>query len=425
MKTIIYSLVFAFTFVVIAAGESLRLDPLVRQTQRAIPFCVTGAGGNSLDSTIAEIVRKDLSKHGAFIAARISSGDEKTLDSAERRKGKIYFKNWANLGAQILGKIKSQNGKVEFYLYTPYNGKRILAKRYRGSASSAERVGHLIADDIIQAILHEKGFFSSRLLFVKGDIKSKNIYLANSDGSGMKALTKGKTLCIFPDWFPDGKNVLFTSYFEGRPIIYKMALANGKAKRLLAMPGMNVCGAVSPDGRKLAAILDKDGQPELYVINLRSGKRKRLTHGRAVESSPSWSPDSKKIVYASDEAGGRPQIYTIPASGGKAHRLTTSSFSRYCTSPSWSPDGKKIAFVAQLAGNFDVCLYDVNSRQIYQLTTNPNNDEGPSWACDSRHIAYSRVYGRKSQIMLLDSETGKTSPLIHSGEYCGSPSWGP
>ncbi len=154
-------------------------------------------------------------------------------------------------------------------------------------------------------------------------------------------------------------------------------------------------------------------------------KRKRLTHGRAVESSPSWSPDSKKIVYASDEAGGRPQIYTISASGGKAHRLTTSSFSRYCTSPSWSPDGKKIAFVAQLAGNFDVCLYDVNSRQIYQLTTNPNNDEGPSWACDSRHIAYSRVYGRKSKIMLLDSETGKTSLLIQSGEYCGSPSWGP
>ena len=425
MKTITYSLIYIFALALSVTGESLRLDPLVRQTQRAIPFCVTGAAGNSLDDTIAKVVRNDLSKHGAFIAAGISVGDEKTLDNADRQKGKIYFKNWSNLGAQILGKVKSKEGKIEFYLFTPYNGKRLFAKRYRGSEKSAQRVGHLIADDIIKAVLNEKGFFSSRLLFVKGDIKNKNIYLANSDGSGMKALTKGNTLCIFPDWFPDGKNILFTSYYEGRPIIYKMALANGKARRLLGMPGMNISGAVSPNGKKLAAILDKDGQPELYVVDLASGKRKRLTHGRAVESSPSWSPDSKNIAYASDQAGGRPQIYTITASGGKPHRITSTSFSRYCTSPAWSPDGKKIAFVGQLGGNFDICLYDVSSRKLFQLTTNPNNDEGPSWACDSRHIAYSSVYARASKIMLLDSETGKTSPLIKSGQYCGSPSWSP
>lgn len=425
MKTIKYSLISIFAFALSVAGESLRLDPLVRQTQRAIPYCVTGAAGNSLDDTIAKVVRQDLSKHGAFIMARISAGDEKTLDNADRKKGKIYFKNWSNLGAQILGKVKSKNGKIEFYLYTPYNGSRVFAKRYRGSASSAQRVGHLIADDIVQAILHEKGFFSSRLLFVKGDIKNKNIYLANSDGSGMKALTKGNTLCIFPDWFPDGKNVLFTSYYEGRPIMYKMALANGKARRLLGMPGMNICGAVSPNGKKLAAILDKDGQPELYVIDLSTGKRKRLTHGRPVESSPSWSPDSKKIVYSSDSGGSGPQIYMISATGGKVRGLTTRSFSRYCTSPSWSPDGKKIAFVAQLAGNYDICLYDVKSGQLYQLTTNPNNDEAPSWARDSRHIAFSRVHNRTSRIMLLDSETGKISPLIQSGQYCGSPAWSP
>ncbi|MCK5851800.1 PD40 domain-containing protein, partial [bacterium] len=70
-------------------------------------------------------------------------------------------------------------------------------------------------------------------------------------------------------------------------------------------------------------------------------------------------------------------------------------------------------------------LYDVKSGQLYQLTTNPNNDEAPSWARDSRHIAFSRVHNRTSRIMLLDSETGKTSPLINNGQYCGSPAWSP
>ena len=423
MKTLLTALITVCA--INLAADSLRLDPLVKQTHRAIPYCVTGAAGNSFDSSIAKVVNYDLSKHGAFVAARVSPSDIKILDSADRKKGKIHFKNWANLGAQILGKIKSENNIVEFYLYTPYNGARVLAKRYHGSSSSARRIGHQIADDIIQAILHEKGFFSSRLLFVKGDIKSKNIYLANSDGSAMKALTKGKSLCVFPDWFPDGKNILFTSYFEGRPILYKLSLATGKTKRYLAMRGMNISGAISPDGRKLAVILDKDGQPELYAIDTASGKRKRLTHGRAVESSPSWAPDSRTIVYASDASGGRPQIYTISSTGGKPHRITTSAFSRYCTSPAWSPDGLKIAFVAQIAGNYEICLYDIKSRQIYQLTSDPSNDEAPSWARDSRHIAFARTHGSSSRIMLLDSETGKTSPLIQQGQYCGSPAWSP
>ncbi len=409
-------------------AEMLRLDPLVRQTERAIPFCITDFKGSANGRVIASVIRKDLSKHGAFVKAGISDNDVRVLDDADREKGSIHFRNWANLGAQILGKgeVGSEGGlSVDFKLYTPYNGKRVIAKRYRAPASSARRLGHIIADDIVETLLHEKGFFSSRLLFVKGDHRSKNLCISDSDGTGVKALTRGNTLCIFPDWFPDRKSILFTSYYEGRPIIYRMALRGGTARRLLAMPGMNTSGAVSPDGRKLAAILDKDGHPELYVMDLPSGQRRRLTRGRAVESSPSWSPDSRRIVYSSDEAGGRPQIYIISANGSNPHRLTSTSFSRYCTSPMWSPDGKKIAFVAQLRGNFDICLYDVDSRQLYQLTTNPSNDEHPSWARDSRHIAFSRTHGSSSRIMLLDAETGKTTPMIQQGQYCGSPAWEP
>jgi len=77
MKNITYSLFFIFALAMAVAGESLRLDPLVRQTQRAIPFCVTGAGGNSLDDTIAKVVRQDLSKHGAFVAAGMLKYSEK------------------------------------------------------------------------------------------------------------------------------------------------------------------------------------------------------------------------------------------------------------------------------------------------------------------------------------------------------------
>jgi TolB protein len=403
--------------------EVLRPGTITGKAGKLIPFCIPDFAG-SQGRTIAETIRKDLERHGAFVMANISAQDMSTLDAADRQKGDIHYRNWANLGVQILGKGTASGStqlSVDFSLYTPHNGRRVFGKRYNAPAAAARRVGHQIADDIIMAILKEKGFFSSRLLFVKGDHRSKNIYICNSDGSGQKALTKGNAISTFPDWFPNKQACLFTSFHEGRPIIYKLNFRDGKYQRLLAMPGMNTSGAVSPDGRKLAAIIDKDGNPELYVFNISSGKRIRLTRGRAAESSPSWSPDGSQIAFASDKSGS-PQIYIISASGGSPRSITSRSVSRYCTSPAWSPDGRKIAFVAKKGGNFDICLYDFDSRQTYQLTTNASNDEHPSWARNSRHLAFCRATQR---IMLLDTETGKESPLVIAPQNCTAPAWEP
>ncbi len=409
---------------VMASAETLVIDTIRGKASRDIRFAIPDFSGGSQGGTIAGVVREDLLRHGAFVQAPIAPGDLQLLDRADIQKGQIHFKNWANLQAQLLGKGSvSGSGTltVEFALYTPESGARVFGKRYNAPGSQARRIGHLIADDIIEAILKEKGFFSSRLLFVKGDYTSKNVYICDSDGRDQKALTRGTSITVFPDWFPNKKDILFTSFYEGRPIIYKLDMQSAKTQRLLAMPGMNTSGAVSPDGRKLTAIIDKDGHPELYVFDIGGGPRTRLTRDRAAESSPTWSPDGRQIAYASD-AGGLPQIYIISASGGTPRQISSGSISKYCTSPAWSPDGKKIAFVAKRGGNFDLFMYDFDSRQTVQLTTDSSNDENPSWARDSRHLAFCRASRR---IILLDTETGKESTMIAEGQNCTQPVWEP
>lgn len=55
--------------------------------------------------------------------------------------------------------------------------------------------------------------------------------------------------------------------------------------------------------------------------------------------SPSWSPDGQQIAFLSNRAEGW-DLYTMPASGGEATRLTSGATA---DDPAWSPNGRWIA----------------------------------------------------------------------------------
>ena len=63
----------------------------------------------------------------------------------------------------------------------------------------------------------------------------------------------------------------------------------------------------------------------------------------------------------------------------------------------------------------------MSAKKVNNVTGNASDDEAPSWANNSRHIAFCRA---GSQIMLVDSETGKTTSLLAEGG-CLQPQWEP
>jgi len=417
MKKIFSILLLLFCASVFA--EEILTPGTVRGTaqRQGIPIYVADFQGGAV--SIADVVRKDLNLHGGFSVPRIPSSEAATLSNADYSKGAIHFQNWRNLGCALIGKGEVAGSSLTFRLYNTANGQTVMSRTYNMGSVSPRRVGHAVANDIVQYVLKEKGFFQSRLLFSTGRGHAKNIVMTDILGGDRKNLTNGNDLNTFPDWYPDHKNILYTSYRDKRAVIYKLDLTSGRSQKLLAMPGMNTSGCVSPDGRQLAAILDKDGFPELYVYSLSGSGHKRLTRGRENESSPSWSPDSRKIVFSCDE-GKAPQIYIMNASGGGRQRICR-NVSRYCTSPAWSPDGKKIAFVAQIGANYEVCVHDLASGNTVNITNNPSNDEFPCWASDSRHIVFSRA---SSSLIIIDSVSGKETTLI-TGGACTAPALEP
>jgi dipeptidyl aminopeptidase/acylaminoacyl peptidase len=198
---------------------------------------------------------------------------------------------------------------------------------------------------------------------------------------------------------------------------------------------------LSPDGRTIlytvrgwenAAGRDnqrKEARSHVWRVSTDGSGVRQLTFGERGETLPQWSPDGKTIAFVSPRDPGSgaasapgegdgpiAQLWTMPADGGEARKLTDSkeSVSAYA----WSPNGTTIAYVARdplskeaddkRKRRDDPQVFEGDFRQSHLFTidvdaaaaghadaTELTHDAAlvvrgdPTWSADSRRIAFS------------------------------------
>ncbi len=289
----------------------------------------------------------------------------------------------------------SNNGNLEGRVTDPHNKTTLVSKVYSGAA--LRRQAHAFADDFVQA-LGRKPIAQTKIAFKGESGRSGEIYIADFDGYGSQAVTKDNTIVAAPCWVPGHMALYYVSYRLNNADIFYHNLSSGDRKAFARYGGSNISPAVSPDGSKVAMILSKDGWTDLYVCNSDGSGLKRLTKSPQDESSPCWSPDGKWICYASKDKERRALSKISPA-GGEPQRIPTSGVVSP-TEPDWSPDGKLIAFTSQGAG-FTICVVPATGGTATPLVAG----EDPSWAPNSRTLAYGRRQGGHYALSLLDVPT--------------------
>ena len=378
-----------------------------RQLKLAVdaPHSLEGPVNHASAKIISDVIAFDMNMSGVVTA----EGRSHQPAPGNLSMVAVDYVPWLSAGYDLLVRsefsLKDDRLTVEFRLFDVINRKLITAKRYLGTAKDLRRFSHTFADEIMRAITGEKGAFTTRIAYVSTQTGNKEIYVMDWDGYNPLPLTKNGSINLNPDFSPDGREVIFTSYKRSNPDLYRRSLSNTAEIPLSRRKGLNITGSWSPDGSKIALALSKDGDAEIYTLDKNGGHPTRLTISPALELYPAWSPDGKQIAFVSDRLG-KPQIFVMNADGGDVRRLTTSG--SYNVNPRWSPKGDRIAYSRMTNGGFNIFTIAPDGSSDIQLTTDGNN-ENPSWSADSRLICFSSKRGSGDGVYVMRADgSGQT-----------------
>ncbi len=225
--------------------------------------------------------------------------------------------------------------------------------------------------------------------------------------ASLRRVTFGPGLEDEPSFSPDGKFLAHTTDERGNLDVVVLPLEGGEPIRVAATDADEAQPAWSPDGSKIAFVSARDHDGRLGValnisalepyLNAKLGDIFLVpalggTPVKLVEDGyyPAWSPDGKRIAYMSRGRNQFFDLWTIPADGGSASRLTDGADFDY--QPAWSPDGRTIAFGSGpigVGGPFNVHVIDSAGGSPRQLTTDFGYVTRPGWAADGTAIFFS------------------------------------
>lgn len=332
------------------------------------------------------------------------------------------FMPWMTGGYDLLIRsaysIKGEELTVEFRLFDVLNRKLMTTKRYLGRKNELRRFAHSFADEVLLVITGEKGCFTSRIAYVSTRTGNKEISVMDWDGHNPLPLTRNGSINMNPDFSPDGREIIFTSYKRGNPDLYRRALSHTAEIPLSNRKGLNITGTWSPDGGRIALALSKDGDAEIYTIAKDGSNPVRLTVSHSLEVYPTWSPDAKQIAFVSDRLG-KPQIFVMDADGGNVRRLTTSG--GYNVNPRWSPKGDRIAY-SRSQGGFQIYSIRKDGTDDTQLTSEGSN-ENPSWSPDGRFITFSSIRGGGQGIYIMRADGSGQTRVSRGKGNSSQPAW--
>jgi hypothetical protein len=166
------------------------------------------------------------------------------------------------------------------------------------------------------------------------------------------------------------------------------------------------------------------GRSQLFLMQSDGSRVTRVSNSSANDSSPAWSPDRARIAFTSDRTGTSGDVYVMRADGSAIVNVTGRDAVND-HSPAWSPDGTAIAFESSRSGNTDIWVMNADGSKPVNLTRSPGYDGQPTWSPDGKRIAFSSGRNGAVDIYVMDADGSNRRRLTSDGAVESFPAWGP
>ena len=247
--------------------------------------------------------------------------------------------------------------------------------------------------------------YTVKTLSLKEDKSEERIWIVATEGGDAVAMTAEGVSSSHPRWSPDGKYLAFLSARnEGKAQVWLLNRTGGEAQRLTETAQDVDDFAWSLDARRLVLVLRDASEEELEAA---SNKDKEADDGEGRDKGKEKKPKARKpwvidrLQFKRDEIGyldrRRTHLYVFDLATKQVTQVTSGDYDD--SQPAWSPDSRQLAFAsnrskpdADRTYNTDIWVVAADNTDkgahLTQVTTNPGEDNAPSWSPDGKWITY-------------------------------------
>jgi tricorn protease len=220
--------------------------------------------------------------------------------------------------------------------------------------------------------------------------------------------------------------------------LYTVGKEGGTARRLTSGPGYTSFARFSPDGKQIAFTSHYDGNTEIYVMPTEGGTPKRLTTSATLGRDDvsdrmgpnnivmAWENTKPLIVFRSRMKSFNSfigSLFTVGLDAELARQLPVPRGGFV----SFSPDDSKMAFNRvfrefrtwkHYRGGMadDIWIYDFKNGATENLTNNPAQDICPMWGPDNK-IYFISDRDNRMNLFVVDLATKETKQLTHFTDF--------